>query len=95
MEILKQLNLLLAYPLRAAIWIYQRTLSPDHGALRPFYPYGYCKFYPSCSEYSAQTLKFSGLAGIPRIIKRLIRCRPGVAGGVDLPHHHVIHITHI
>jgi putative membrane protein insertion efficiency factor len=83
---------MLAYPLRLLIWVYQHTLSPDHGPLRVFYPYGYCKFYPTCSEYAEQTLKYSGFVGIPTVIKRLIRCRPGTAGGIDLPHKHGKHI---
>ncbi len=85
MEILNQINRLLAIPLRLIIKIYQATFSPDHGLLKVFYPYGYCKFYPSCSEYAIQTLENRGLMGIPKIIKRLISCRPSSLGGVDMP----------
>ncbi len=88
MEILRQLNLILAQPIRALIWVYQKTLSPDHSPMKIFYPYGYCKFYPTCSVYASEVLKHNGVFGIPRIIKRLIACRPGSLGGIDLPHVH-------
>lgn len=92
MEILNQINLYLAYPLRILIWVYQRTLSPDHSPLKIYYPYGYCKFYPTCSVYADQILKNIGIVGIPKIINRLIKCRPGAPGGIDLPHTHGKHI---
>ena len=88
MEILKQINIVSATPLRGLIWVYQKTISPDHGMFKVFYPYGYCKFYPSCSMYAYDVLKVQGLLGIPKIIKRLIACRPGSLGGIDLPHIH-------
>ena len=85
MEILKAINYALALPLRLLVAIYQKTLSPDHGLTRGLYPYGYCKFYPSCSEYAAITLKNHGLVGLPKIIKRIAKCRPGVSPAVDQP----------
>lgn len=85
METLKLINYLLALPLRLLVWVYQKTISPDHGLTRGLFPHGYCKFYPSCSAYAAIVLKEQGVIGLPKIIRRLISCRPGVAGGVDLP----------
>jgi len=85
MEILKFISQSLALPLRVLIWVYQRTLSPDHGPLKILYPYGYCKFYPTCSVYADEVLKTQGLIGLPKIIKRLLSCRPGTLARVDLP----------
>jgi uncharacterized protein len=65
--------------------LYQKTLSPDHGFLSVLYPKGFCPFYPSCSEYAKQVLRKHGIFGIPKIIKRLSICRPGVNCRVDLP----------
>ena len=85
METIRQVSKILALPLYLGVLLYQKTLSPDHGMLKPLYPYGYCKFYPTCSEYSALVLKKEGVLGIYKIIKRLISCRPGVAPAVDQP----------
>ncbi|MEO8065538.1 MAG: membrane protein insertion efficiency factor YidD [Candidatus Doudnabacteria bacterium] len=85
MEVLKSINYLLALPLRLLVYLYQLTVSPDHGLIRGLFPHGYCKFYPTCSAYAAIVLKEQGIKGLPKISRRLIACRPGVAGGVDLP----------
>lgn len=64
--------------------IYQKTLSPDHGVLRHMFPYGYCKFHPSCSEYTAQALKKYGvLRGGAKATLRILRCNPCSLGGKD------------
>lgn len=66
------------------ITIYQKTLSPDHGWLRVFYPHGYCRFYPSCSEYCRQTfLKHNFFRSILSCLWRLLRCNPFSKGGID------------
>lgn len=45
-----------------------------------------CRFYPTCSEYTAQSIaKYGVCSGFWRGLKRIIRCRPGSPGGVDLP----------
>lgn len=85
MNLINFLSKLLAWPLIAVLWIYQKTLSPDHSWLKVFYPYGYCKFYPSCSAYSILVLKKDGILGLHKIIKRVASCTPGSLGGVDLP----------
>jgi putative membrane protein insertion efficiency factor len=43
-----------------------------------------CRFHPSCSEYAIDVLRRHGLAGLPRIVDRLRRCRPP-NGGEDWP----------
>jgi len=66
------------------IRIYQKTLSPDHGVLRKLYPYGYCRFYPTCSEYGHESINRHGLIkGGFLAVKRIIRCNPFSAGGED------------
>ena len=73
-------------PLLALIALYQRTISPDHGFVRIFFPYGYCKFYPSCSMYAYVTIeKYGVLRGVPKAFYRILRCNPLSRGGVDLP----------
>lgn len=68
------------------IRLYQKTISPDHGFFRHLHPNGYCRFYPSCSEYSYQVINKYGLVfGLPKAFWRIIRCNPWSKGGVDLP----------
>lgn len=65
--------------------IYQRTLSPDHGWFKARHPYGYCKFYPSCSEYTKLSVKEHGaILGLVKGVKRILKCNPYSKGGVDL-----------
>ncbi|MBK9169257.1 MAG: membrane protein insertion efficiency factor YidD [Bryobacterales bacterium] len=43
-----------------------------------------CRFYPTCSEYMRQAvLKYGALQGVWMGIKRLGRCHPLHAGGID------------
>lgn len=43
-----------------------------------------CRFYPSCSEYAQQAIMEHGvLRGLWLAIKRLGRCHPWHAGGID------------
>jgi len=68
------------------IEFYQKTLSPDHGFLKKFYPYGYCRFYPSCSEYTKKVIEKQGaLLGIFSGFWRINRCNPFSKPGEDLP----------
>lgn len=85
MESLKKINLSLGLPLRGLIWIYQCTISPDHGMFRSWYPHGYCRFYPTCSQYADAVLAREGLRGLPKIIIRVLRCNPFVAPAIDHP----------
>jgi putative membrane protein insertion efficiency factor len=60
----------------APIRLYQRVLSPAIGER--------CKYYPSCSEYSAQAIaRFGILRGLVLAGWRLLRCNPWSHGGFD------------
>jgi len=66
------------------IRIYQKTLSFDHGPLKTMYPHGFCRFYPSCSEYGAQAIeKYGIIKGGIKTIWRIMRCNPWNKGGND------------
>ncbi|MDD4477093.1 MAG: membrane protein insertion efficiency factor YidD [Patescibacteria group bacterium] len=85
-----KLKLIFALPslvLSFFIRIYQCMISPDHSFIgRIFYPFGCCKFYPSCSEYGYQSIKKYGLLkGSLKTIWRVLRCNPWNKGGVDAP----------
>ncbi|MBU0545684.1 membrane protein insertion efficiency factor YidD [Patescibacteria group bacterium] len=83
---MKKLNKYLGFPALILIRLYQKTLSPDHGIFKFLFPHGYCRFYPSCSEYSRQAIKKHGLfVGIPKAVWRILRCNPWNKGGFDLP----------
>lgn len=81
---LKKLIELPRQPLLLLIRLYQKTLSPDHGLLKIFFPYGYCKYQPSCSEYGYQAIERYGLfRGVPLMLWRILRCNPFSKGGED------------
>lgn len=68
----------------AFIWLYQHTLSPDHGPLRHAFPFGYCKFQPTCSQYGHDAIaKYGFIGGWARAIWRILRCNPFTKGGED------------
>ncbi|MBC6429088.1 MAG: membrane protein insertion efficiency factor YidD [Cellvibrionales bacterium] len=55
---------------------YQIGLSPLFGPR--------CRFYPSCSSYTAQAIRTHGLAhGGYLGLRRLLRCHPWHPGGID------------
>jgi len=71
-------------PFLFLIRIYQKTLSPDHGPLKSFFPDGYCKFTPTCSEYGhAAISKYGVIKGGIMALWRILRCNPCSGGGVD------------
>lgn len=73
-------------PLLWLIRLYQKSISPDHGFFKNYFPHGYCRFYPTCSEYGYQTIKKHGLiTGLFKTVWRILRCNPWSKGGVDLP----------
>jgi len=66
------------------IRLYQKTLSPDSGWFKIYYPYGYCRFYPHCSEYGYQAIdKYGILKGSAKTTWRILRCNPLAKGGHD------------
>ncbi|MFH1098558.1 MAG: membrane protein insertion efficiency factor YidD [Candidatus Uhrbacteria bacterium] len=66
---------------------YQRTLSPDHSAWgRWVFPNGYCRYFPSCSEYARQSVRrYGATRGLMKAAWRILRCNPWSHGGVDEP----------
>lgn len=83
----KFLRILRYWPRFFMVWlirIYQKTLSFDHGPLRVFYPHGYCRFYPTCSQYGAEAIsKYGVFKGGVMATYRVIRCNPWNKGGHD------------
>lgn len=66
------------------IHFYQKTLSFDHGFLKVFFPYGFCRFKPTCSEYAEQVItKHCILKGGLKAAWRILRCNPWNNGGYD------------
>jgi len=66
------------------IKLYQKTLSLDHGPLRYLYPYGYCKYNPTCSQYAIEAIeKYGFWKGGFKSFKRILRCNPWSKGGSD------------
>jgi putative membrane protein insertion efficiency factor len=64
---------------RLLVWLlrgYQLLVSPMFGPS--------CRFYPSCSNYAIEALKLHGGArGGWLALRRICRCHPWNAGGVD------------
>lgn len=72
------------YLLMGLIWLYQHTLSFDHGPLRGLYPYGYCRFHPTCSQYAYEAIdKYGSIKGTYLAIQRIGRCNPWHESGLD------------
>lgn len=60
----------------SCIGLYQKYLSPFTGSS--------CRFYPSCSHYSVQSIQRYGLAKGARLtIVRIAKCHPFHPGGYD------------
>ncbi len=71
-------------PLLGAIFVYQKTLSPDHGLFRGLFPHGYCKYYPTCSRYGFRAIaRFGAIRGTWMALHRIVRCNPSSLGGID------------
>ena len=63
--------------LASAIIVYQKTLSPDHGMMRVFFPHGCCIYSETCSEYGKRVIVERGaIMGSVLAIKRLLSCHP-------------------
>jgi putative membrane protein insertion efficiency factor len=69
--------------IHSAIRTYQKTISPDHGPLKSIFPYGVCRFTPTCSQYMDQAVAKYGIKGIVLGLRRILRCHPFHAGGHD------------
>ena len=68
----------------SVIKLYQKTLSFDHGPLKSIYPQGFCRFYPSCSQYGVEAVeKYGIIKGGLKTIWRILRCNPWNKGGND------------
>ncbi len=66
------------------IKLYQKTLSPDHGWFKSRWPYGYCRYHPTCSQYAIEALHEHGsVKGSWLTMKRIIRCNPFAQPGID------------
>lgn len=66
------------------IRFYQKTLSLDHGVFSYKHPQGFCRYYPSCSEYAYQAVdRFGLIKGLFKGLRRISRCHPFSAGGYD------------
>ena len=67
-----------------SIILYQKTISPDHGWLKFLYPRGFCRYRPTCSEYTYQSIQKHGAArGSIQGFLRILRCNPCSQGGWD------------
>ena len=56
--------------------VYRAVISPLYGDV--------CRYYPSCSSYALQAVQLHGLVlGSVLGARRLLRCHPWAAGGVD------------
>ncbi|MBP7060796.1 MAG: membrane protein insertion efficiency factor YidD [Candidatus Moranbacteria bacterium] len=66
------------------IRLYQKTLSFDHGIVGKIFGERFCRFYPTCSEYSYQAItKYGVFRGSLIGCKRVLRCHPWNDGGFD------------
>ena len=65
-----------AAPLIGLLLFYQRFISPMTPPT--------CRYYPSCSAYALTAIRrFGPVKGTWLAVKRLARCHPWAAGGVD------------
>lgn len=67
----------------ALIRFWQATLSPDHGFVKVFFPFGVCRYRPTCSEYTALQIRDKGaLKGMLLGLRRVASCNSFYAGGL-------------
>jgi uncharacterized protein len=66
------------------IRLYQKTVSFDHGVLKIFYPHGFCRYSPTCSDYAIAAIeKYGIIKGFLKAAWRILRCNPWSKGGYD------------
>jgi putative membrane protein insertion efficiency factor len=64
------------YLLIGALRLYRLLISPLYGQV--------CRYYPSCSAYALEAVTRHGsVRGSWYAVRRLARCHPWAAGGVD------------
>lgn len=71
------------YLLLAVLKAYRFAISPLYGEV--------CRYYPSCSAYAVEAVQVHGaVRGTWLVLRRLGRCHPWAAGGLDPvpPHRH-------
>ena len=65
--------------MRAAVRVIEGYQAAASGRISP------CRFYPSCSQYAVEAFTEHGFwSGLALSARRLLRCRPFGAHGVDL-----------
>ncbi len=59
------------------IKLYQKTISPDHGHFPVLRLLGQCRHYPTCSQYTYQSVEKHGiLKGLQLGLKQISTCHP-------------------
>ncbi len=72
------------YLLIKILKVYQKTLSFDHGIVKGFFPHGFCRFRPTCSDYAIGAVeKYGVIKGGLLAFWRVMRCNPWNKGGWD------------
>ncbi|MGS2718357.1 membrane protein insertion efficiency factor YidD [Eionea flava] len=75
--IISTVNRYASWPVLGLITLYRYAISPLIGQR--------CRFYPTCSEYAETAYRrFGFIKGSVLSTKRLCKCHPWHAGGVDL-----------